>query len=55
MAGISNRETPQKEAQERKEHPALNQSAQEPQVPDDVQTSHKAGTHSSAEKADDKR
>ena len=60
--GISNRETPAEEAQERQEHPPRNTGSPEPEdaagrvgeqpLTDtrDRQTSHKTGSHSLAEK-----
>ncbi|MCU1381435.1 MAG: hypothetical protein JWL71_132 [Acidobacteria bacterium] len=61
-AGISNRESPEEEAQERQEHPPVDTSSPPPQDAagrvgeepltdmNDRQTSHKAGSHSIAEK-----
>jgi hypothetical protein len=62
MAGISNRESPAEEAQERREHPpvdtgsppaedASGRAGDETLLDDaNAQTSHKAGSHSIAEK-----
>ena len=65
--GISNRETPEEEAQERQEHPPLDPSSPQPQdaagrvgeqpLEDrrDRHTSHKAGSRSIAQKEDESR
>src|SRR4051812_8507980 len=67
MAGISNRESPQEEAQERREHPPQDTSSPPPQDAagrvgeqplDDTQdrhTSHKAGSRSIAQKEEGAR
>jgi len=66
-SGISNRETPQEEAQERREFPPVDTSAPPPQDAagrvgeqplDDMRdrhTSHKTGSHSLAEKEQEAR
>ena len=65
--GISNRETPREEAQEREKHPPIDTSSPPPQDAagrvgeeplDDMnsrQTSHKTGSHSIVEKEGDSR
>jgi hypothetical protein len=67
MAGISNRESPQEEAQERREHPPQDTSSPPPQDAagrvgeqplndnQDRHTSHKAGSRSIAQKEDEAR
>ena len=67
MAGISNRESPQEEAQERREHPPQDTSSPPPEDAagrvgedpltdtQDRQTSHKAGSRSIAQKEQEAR
>jgi hypothetical protein len=67
MAGISNRESPQEEAEERRDHPPLDNASPPPEdaagrvgedpLTDnrDRHTSHKAGSRSIAQKEDETR